>query len=88
MNFNSEGATTVLWKNETPNSAFTCRPQALIRGKEDKTLVQYDLDYAEREQAVLESSPTTVVSTRFPVSSKHYICYLSDLYMCVSFYLQ
>ena len=28
-------------------------------------MVQYDLGYAEREQAVLKDSPTTVVSTRF-----------------------
>ena len=65
----SEGVETVIWKNETPNSAFMCRPQALIRGKEDRTLVKYDLSYAEREHAALEASPTTVVSSRYPDTS-------------------
>ena len=60
------GDQTVIWKNETPNSAFSCRPQALIRGKEDRELIAYDLNYVEKEQAKLEASSTTVVSFRSP----------------------
>ena len=46
----SNGDTAVIWKNESPNSAYSCIPQALIRSKEDKALLEYDFTYTEAEQ--------------------------------------
>ena len=62
----SNGDTAVIWKNESPNSAYSCRPQALIRSKEDKALLEYDFTYTEAEQKELEASPIIITSFRNP----------------------
>ena len=62
----SNGDTAVIWKNESPNSAYSCRPQALIRSKEDKALLEYDFTYTEAEQKELEASPIIIRSFRNP----------------------
>jgi hypothetical protein len=64
----SDGDQREIWRNETPNSAYSCRPQALIRAKEDRGLLKYDFSYTEEEQRKLEDAPTTIVSFRNLVS--------------------
>ena len=62
----SNGDLTEIWRNDAPNSALWCRPQALIRGKEDRGLLEYDFTYAEKEQEELCKEPVMITSSRNP----------------------
>ena len=62
----SNGDSTVIWHNDAPNSALWCRPQALIRAKEDRGLLKYDFAYAEQEQEKLCKEPVEITSSRNP----------------------
>ena len=62
----SNGDSTGIWRNDAPNSALWCRPQALIRAKEDRSLLEYDFTYAEKEQEKLCKEPVMITSSRNP----------------------
>ena len=62
----SNGDSTEIWRNDAPNSALWCRPQALIRAKEDRSLLEYDFTYAEKEQEKLCKEPVMITSSRNP----------------------
>ncbi len=62
----SDGTSDTLWRNRAPNAAKGCRPTSLIRSKESTAVVQYDVNYIEREINKLHEESCAVVSFRNP----------------------
>ena len=62
--FKSDGTSDTLWRNRAPNAAKACRPSTLIRSKETKEVVAYDVRYVEKEIKKLQEESAAVVSFR------------------------